>query len=341
MKTYASTILIVAIVFCIPAPAPAQNKAPLADDDIAQMVSSGLQEDLVIGAIPASEVNFDVSPNALLTLKKANVNDKIIQAMLEAQKKKRDGASKLAAPAAPPVAYASAPRIGAMGVPIMNSGAQSPIQLPKVSLILGDKRIPMQPSTTEIANSKGKGGSAAGSIFKGLGKGMMMAGGIPGASGGGRGGAPMPHPSYTWALPGRASQSEIPDRNPGFEIEFADIAGVDPDAYDPVIVKLIQTKDNWRLVETSKDKFDKHGNDTRSEKTENQIPVKIVPLGLGHLQVSPASELMPGEYGLVLHPRKDQKEFSGVSSPNVDALFNSVWDFSVPAVETASSGQHH
>jgi hypothetical protein len=340
MKTHVSSMLWLAAVLSLPAFSAAQSKPPLTDDDVAQMVSSGLQEDVVIGAISASDVNFDVSPSALLALKKANVDDKIIQAMLAAQKRRRDDASRLTVPpAAPAATYASAPRIGAMGVPIMNSGAPSSIQLPKVTLILGDKRVPMQPSTTEIANSKGKGGSAAGSIFKGLGKGMLMAGGIPGASGGSRGGAPMPHPSYTWALPGRTSQSELPDRIPGFEIEFADIAGIDPDAYDPVIVKLIQTKDNWRLVQTSKDSFDKHGNDTRSEKTENQIPVKIVQLGRGHLQVSPASELSAGEYGLVLHPRKDQKQFSGVSSPNVDALFNSVWDFSVPAVETAAATQ--
>jgi hypothetical protein len=194
----------------------------------------------------------------------------------------------------------------------------------------------MQASTTEIANSKGKGGSAAGGILKGLGKGMMMATGVPGASGGGRG-QPMPHLAYTWALPGRNSQAVLPDRMPGFEIEFADIAGIDPDGYEPVVVRLIETKDNWRLVETSKDKFDKHGNDTRSTKPENEIAVKVTPLSRGHLQVSPASELEPGEYGLVLHPRKDQKQFAGVPQANVEALFYSVWDFSVPAQETATS----
>ena len=168
----------------------------------------------------------------------------------------------------------------------------------------------------------------------------MMAGGTAGAPmppmGGGRGGT-MPGVAYTWALPGRTSGFVLPGRNPNFEIEFSDIPGVDPDGYEPVIVKLIQTKDNWRLVESSKDKFDNHGNDTRSTKTEDKTPLKITLLGRGQLQIEPASELAPGEYGLVLHPKKNQKEFAGVPAPNADAIFYSVWDFSVPAVESAAS----
>ena len=173
MKTNASLILLAACALCFVMGAPAQSKPPLIDSDIVQMVSSGFQEEMVIGSISASEVNFDVSPSALLGLKKANVSDKIIQAMLEAEKKSRDDAARLAT--RPAATYASSSRIGVMGVPIMSSGAQAPAQLPKVTLIVGGRRIPMQASTTEIANSKGKGGSAAGGILKGLGKGMMMA----------------------------------------------------------------------------------------------------------------------------------------------------------------------
>jgi hypothetical protein len=320
-----------------------QAKAPLTNDDIIQMVDNGLPENVVIGSISANDVNFDVSPNGLLALNKANVGDKIVEAMLSAEAKKRDaphaGASVPPPPAAP---YVSAPRTGAMGVPIMTSGAQGQVQLPKVTLIVGDQKIPLQPSTTEVAQSKGKEGSKAGGIFKGVGKGMMMAGGMPSMGGGSRAGA-MPGVAYMWALPGRSSPFVFPDHTPNFEIEFSEIPGIDPDNYEPVIVKLIQTKDNWRLVETSKDKFDKHGNDTRSTKTENKTPLKITPLERGHLRVSSASELAPGEYGLVLHPKKDQKEFAGVPAPNVEALFYSVWDFSVPAVKSAAatSAQPH
>ena len=309
-------------------------KAPLTNDDIIQMISNGFPENVVVGSISANDVNFDVSANGLMTLKKANVSDKIIEAMLSAQTTQRDVAAQPSAqPAAP---YAGAPRIGAMGVPIMNSpAAQAPVQLPKVALLVNNQKFPIRPSSTEIAQSKGKGGSAAGGILKGFGKGMLMAGSAAGAPvphPGSGGPARMPGVTYTWALPGRNSGVVLPTHIVDFEIEFGEIPGVDPDVYEPVIVKLIQTKDNWRLVETSKDKFDKHGNDTRSSKTEDKTPLKITLLGRGHLRVVPASELAPGEYGLLLHPKKDLKEFAGVPMPNVEALFYSVWDFSVSAV---------
>lgn len=338
MKTQATITAVLLMVLSLPLISGAQAKAPLTDDDVIQMVSNGLPDNVLIGSISANEVNFDVSPAGLLTLKKANVSDKVIEAMLSAEAKKRDAARPVAATGTGSLNYAVAPRTGAMGVPIMNSPAsQAPSRLPKVTIVIGEQKLPLQPSSTEIANSKGKGGSKAGGILKGFGQGMLQMGGMPQMGGGSRG--QLPRVAYTWALPGRTSQSVIPTRAPSFEIEFSDIPGIDPDGYEPIIVKLIQTKDNWRLVETSKDKFDKHGNDTRSTKTEGQIPVKVTSLGRGHLQVAPGTELAPGEYGLVLHPRKDQKEFAGVSTPNVEALFTSVWDFSVPVVEAASA-QH-
>jgi hypothetical protein len=336
MRTQRIVILLLLSLLPVSLSGQEQAKAPLNNEEIIQMVGNDLPENVVIGSISANDANFDVSPNALLALKKANVSERIIEAMLSAEAKKRDGAHMAAAQTAG-TTYASAPRMGAMGVPIMNSpGARSPVQLPKVMFILGDKKLPLQPSSTEIAQSKGKGGSKAGGVFKGFGKGMMMAGGgMPSMGDGGR--TALPGVAYTWALPGRNSLFVLPSHLTNFEIEFSDIPGIDPDSYEPVIVKLIQTKDNWRLVETSKDKFDKHGNDTRSTKTEDKTPVKVTTLGRGHLQVAPISELALGEYGLVLHPKKNQKEFAGVPAPNADALFYSVWDFSIASVESAAT----
>jgi hypothetical protein len=312
-------------------------EAPMSNDDVAQMVTSGLSEDVIIGAISANDVKFDVSARALLALKKAGVADKVVQAMLAAETRKRDPRaqkplSTAEAEPAPARETLAGTRTGAMGVPILNSSAsQGPAQLPTVTLVLGEKRQPMPVSLTEIAKSKGKGGSAAGSVAKGFGKGMMMAGGMAGAPmpkvGGG---APrMPGVAYTWALPGRQSPFTISSATPRFEIEFNDIPGVDPDEYEAVLVKLIQTRDNWRLVSSSKDKFDKHGNDTRSEKAEDRVSLSVASAGRGHLTVTPAAPLAAGEYGLILHPKKSLKEFAGVPNTNVDAIFLSVWDFSL------------
>ncbi len=299
MRTHATIAAVLLMALWMPQGSSAQTKVPLSDEDVIQIVSNGLPDDVVIGSIAANDVNFDVSPNGLLTLKKADVSDKVVEAMLSAEAKKRDAARTIAASVQVPANMFKMPRNGAMGVPIMNSSAsQARTQLPKVTLVIGEQKLPVQPSSTEIANSKGKGGSKLGNVAKGFGKGMMMAtrmAGAPIPTFGGRGGA-MSGVAYTWALPGRTSHSALPSRMPSFEIEFSDIPGIDPDAYEPVVVKLMPTKDNWRLVETSKDKFDKHGNDTRSTKTGSQTPIKVTSLGRGHLLVAPASELAPGEY---------------------------------------------
>jgi hypothetical protein len=269
---YCATLLLsISLAIC----AAAQSaKSPLTNGDVQMMLSLGLSDDVVVQAISANEVNFDVSPAGLLALKKAQVSDKVVQAMLGAELEKRKArAQQISAAAAQQSQRSGVGQGYAMFNPNLSMPNQpsiaAEVQLPKITLIVGDKRQPMNPSGTEIASGKGEGGSAAGSVLKGLGKTMLVAtnmAGVPVPHGGGRGGMGLPNVARTWALPGRKSPFIMANASPKFEIEFDDIPGVDPDSYEPVLIKLVPTKDNWRLVSTSKDKFDKHGNDTRSDK---------------------------------------------------------------------------
>jgi hypothetical protein len=59
------------------------NKA-LTNDDVVSMVKSSLPEDVILNAIQANESNFDTSANALITLEKAGIDSKVINAMLAA-----------------------------------------------------------------------------------------------------------------------------------------------------------------------------------------------------------------------------------------------------------------
>ena len=343
---YATLLLLLVLV----ASAAAQSsKAALTNDDVKQMLSSGLTDDVVVQAISANDVHFDVSPTGLLALKKANVSDKVIQAMLAAESKKREAtAQRITAAVAPPAANPGVQRGMALfnpNVPMPNEqGLTGEVQLPKVTVIIDNKRLPMDPSGTEITSGKGKGSSAAGSVLKGFGKTLLIAGnmgGLPVPSGKGRG-MGMPNVGRTWALPGRSSAFAIQSESPKFEIEFGDIPGVDPDGYEPVLLKLTPTKDNWRLVSTSKDKFDKHGNDTRSDKIkpEDKVALTLNSLGRGHIIVAPAAELTAGEYGLILHPKKSEKEYAGVTNANADAIFYSVWDFSLNTAQSSTAEPH-
>jgi hypothetical protein len=95
-------------VFCLllTLPATAQGQKPITNDDVVQMVKGGFDESTCITAIEAGDPNFDTSVQALMALKAAGVNEKIISAMLAATKKKAE-AAKPAAPAAAAPAVAN------------------------------------------------------------------------------------------------------------------------------------------------------------------------------------------------------------------------------------------
>jgi len=70
-----------------------QTKKPLTNDDVVQMVKAGFDEATIVKAIQANDTNFDVSVDALVALKAAGASKPIIDAMLEAEARKKDAAS--------------------------------------------------------------------------------------------------------------------------------------------------------------------------------------------------------------------------------------------------------
>jgi len=378
----------------------AQQKNPaLGNDDILKMVKGGLQETTVLNAIAANETDFDVSAKALLDLKQAGISDKIIDAMLAAEAKKRNAASPTTAPVPPasqpaegatppgPQDAATAQALAQMGIPpqtlaqmpaasrqqmmmamsqmrgtngmagMPGMGGATPMvssAMPKIALLIGTEKKPMTSSLAQMAQSKTKGmsggGSAAGSMlssfastglsFGAIGGGMFagpamgIASGMFGGLMGGHHG--MPTVTYIWALPGHNSPFMMPTTTPKFELEFGEIVGLDPDSYEPALVRLPQTKDNWRLVGATKSKVDYSGSGSpQSMIDEERTPLKTTRLSRGHLQIEAASPLAAGEYGLVLRPVKAHKPKKGESQSDAEqGVFYSVWDFSV-AGETA------
>lgn len=242
------------------------------------------------------------------------------------------------------------------GMGFMGAGATGtssmPERLPEVKLIWADHSIGVRASTAQIAQTEVKGGSGRGTSmlttlgtqalsFAAIGAGGMFAAPAVGLAGGMLGGfghhAGMPATTYVWALPGQKSALVSPTVNPKMEVEFGDIVGVDPDAYEAVLVKLVQTKDNYRLIGATKEKMDKKGNETRTGITEERVASHNIVLGRGHVQVEPATPLTPGEYALVLHPIKPVKTAAGAPGNN-DWIFYSAWDFSVGAAQPVNAG---
>ncbi|MGA8309378.1 MAG: hypothetical protein WB755_05075 [Terriglobales bacterium] len=232
-----------------------------------------------------------------------------------------------------------------------------PPALPKINLLLGSDQKPMTSSMAQMAQSATKGGPSAGSAagstlrsfvteglsFAAIAGGGMFAGPAMGIASGMMGGMMgghhgMPTTTYVWALPGHTASYVMPTPRPKFDLEFGNIAGLDPDRYEPVLVHLPQTKDNYRLVGATKQKMSYMGpGQAQSMIDEERTPLQSTRLGRGHMQLEPAAPLAPGEYGLVLRPTKADKPKKGMSQSGAEqGVFYSVWDFSV-AGQTAAA----
>jgi len=225
-------------------------------------------------------------------------------------------------------------------------------QLPPVKLVSTEAPLEMKPSVAQIASTQTKGdgmpgaGSAAmgmmmglgrqalsfgamgGSMFAGPGAGMAMSA-IGGIGGMGRHHGP-PKVTYVWALPGPQSANVVASRKPRFEMQYGNLLGIDPDAYEPFIVKLVPSKDNWRLVGATKSQMGQMNTEAYEKVTEVRVKSKYEKLGRGQMVVEPTETLEPGEYGLVLRALHPGKRASGsLGGPAEQTVFFSVWDFAV------------
>lgn len=84
-------LLVAAIVLGVTVLCVAQNSSrPLTNDDVIRMVQEKVDEDVIMRAISTSEINFDISPNGLIQLKKGKVKKRIIEAIQSAQLSKNN-----------------------------------------------------------------------------------------------------------------------------------------------------------------------------------------------------------------------------------------------------------
>src|SRR3954447_6672058 len=214
-------------------------------------------------------------------------------------------------------------------------------------------------STAQIGQTNFKGGMGAGGMalrslgtqglsFAAMGAGpagMMAMSAFSMASGfmpGMRPGAPKM--TYVWGLPGRKSARELSDNNPMFELNYGEIPGVDPDAYEPALLKLVQSKDNYRLVGATQIKMPaknmRNGGGPKNGKwiAEERWPSHSNKEERGFYILRPDSPLEPGEYAVVLRPVKGYKASSSGLGGHAQ-VFYSVWDFSIPGATPDVSGK--
>ena len=323
-----------------------QTPKPLTNVDVIKMVKGGLPESVVVSTIQSRPAKFDTSPDGLIALHKAGVTSGEMDAIMAASAKGPSSSSGNASAhegggpdqnSAMPPSKSRMPR-----VMVTQGNATQELKLEKAQLaetktkpssmksLAADSAVTqaMQAGVSTATYSaathinSGVGGSAvqeAGSVFSGI---MSRR---------------KPTVTYVWGVPSPASTNVLQTVSPSFSLDFSRAVGVNADDYEPAIVKLTPAQNTCRIVGATEGKEDIRSSPAAdwqmySHFLEERVSTRPEKLGTGKYKVSPASELQPGEYAVVLRPTSKEKKFSGgdVARAQGDGLmFDAVWTFQI------------
>jgi len=345
-------VLIAALVFAADSARAQQGSAPLKNDDIVQMVGAGLGDDAVIDLIQSSGTQFDLTPSSLVALKKAKVSGKIIAAM-KASETARTAAAVV--PSAATLTSVPTPT----GPPSPNAPvapAAAPVQqMPVVALVSGGNSLALQPTIAQAAQANAPAMGPLGSAFNMdsleklatsnmnfmsmSSKALMF---VPQVAIATKVFSALHHASkppavtVVYALPNSHAAVTAPAGPLALDVQYGSVPNLNPDEYEPALVKLTPSKDNWRLLGARQILQQAAGGQQQGNFVEKRIDTKSTRLDHGHVRIEPSSQLPPGEYAVVLRPLNNhngnQKSQVGANSA---ALENAQieylgWDFSVP-----------
>jgi hypothetical protein len=337
---------------------PTDSSAPrfIANQDVVAMAKAGFAESTILAAIGANESQFDVSPHALMTLKNEGVPQPVIEAMLNleaANKKAASIAQKAAAENANAPPPAEIVRLSQMIEQLAAkqdaaAAAQKAPEPPKNAdptphawILKDDDRMPLPPTIAQVAFTGDKSADRIKTLGSLAGTALVFVnpavGGIATTLGG------LFHPgsqehTAIWALTGPAAPRDL-GVSPTFEVEFGHIPGVDPDQYQPAIVRLVPTKDNYRLIAAAKTTNAKSSAAPDGPIIEEPVVTQLKQLGRGHYRAA-ASMLPTGEYALVLRPidrdargrpkrRKGEASLGELLGGGTTQILYFTWDFGI------------
>jgi len=333
-------IPIMSIVLCCPGLAQ-QSSKPLTNASVVKMVQGKLPESVIVSAIKSHPGNFDTSPDELIKLHKAGVTSAEMDAIMA---KSGAGAAPAAAAAANSAPAASKSRLPV--VIVMQKGASQKLPMEKTQLaetktkpssmknLAADSIVTqsMQAGVnTATMDAEMRMNSVAGSV------GVQQAGGVFSSILAQR----KPSVTYVWGVPNPASANVLQTDAPTFSVDFSNARNANPDDFAPVLIRLTPAQNTCRIVGASQGKQDAGSSaaadwEIYSHFLEERVTSQSQKLGRGKYRISPASELEPGEYGLVLRPISKSKKFSGgqvARAQGEGLMFDAVWTFQVPEDE--------
>lgn len=317
-----------------------QPQKPLTNADVMKMVKGGVSESIVVSTIQSLPSQFDTSPDALIALHKAGVTQAELNAIIAASSGAGGASPSGKTPPNEPTPSHTKSRMPV--VSILQNGAEQRLPLEKTQLAqTKNKPTSMAKMAADTAMVQGMQATMNTANAE-LANHMGAAGGTFGQVGGAFSsvlGQRKPEVTYVWGVPSPVSATVLSEDTPQLSVNFATVPGMNPDEFEPAIVRLTPAQNTCRLVGATRGKEDALSNSAvnwqiYSGFVEDRVKIQSQKLGAGHYQISPSSPLLPGEYGVVLRPISKDKKFSGgdVARAQGDGLmFDSVWSFQISA----------
>jgi hypothetical protein len=312
----------------------------------------------------------------LLSLNGAGVSERVLEAMLGAEMAKRQavGAIGAAAPQTPEQAASAAPAPGQVSsetlaalsqvidqlatqslpvepapasvepgrTPISSEPERTPVggNVPRAWVAVGEEKVELSATLAEVALTGVKRTGAT--PFKTLqgfaGKALAFANPALGLASGLGGLLRSDDSTMTvWALLGASASQEL-RADAKFELEFGTIPGVNPDEYRPAVVRLIPTRDNYRLVGAAKSNEHNPGGMPAGPIIQEPVLIQSSQLDRGRYSVSQVPPILPGQYALVLRPivvhdrerkRNSEGTLGDLMGQGPSHVLYTTWDFSI------------
>jgi hypothetical protein len=328
----ASTCMVISAAVC------AQTGKPLTNDDVLAMVKKKLPESVVVSAIKSSPGNYDTSPNELIRLNSAGLTENELNAMMSVAQKDGDKPAATKAETADP---APSRKWQMPTVTVTQASASAELKLEKTQLAQTKNKPTSMKSlaSDSVLTQAMQAGVSTASWDAATHMNSMVAGSAVQQAGtvfSGMLAHRTPTVTYVWGVPGPASGNVLRTASPAFKVNFSHAPGVNPDDYEPAIVKLTPAQNTCRIVGATQAKADASASaaadwQVYSHYLEERVKTDPQKLGPGIFSISTA-QLLPGEYGLVLRPVSRDKKFSGgeVARAQGDGLmFDAIWTFQI------------
>jgi hypothetical protein len=141
--------------------------------------------------------------------------------------------------------------------------------------------------------------------------------------------------AYVWALDDFAATTAIEDRRPVFVVDFKNVAGVRRDDLVPALVRLAPAAGGRRVVGMVRGRADEVARttaewDVMRDFRQDAIKADVKIVEPGAARITPAVDLAPGEYAIVIRPPR--KRLTGavvLSEAGEGRLFRTAWVFAV------------